>query len=128
MKLLLDTHVFIWWDGEPRKLPKRVLDACVAVENQVLLSIASIWEMQIKLGLGKLKMLKSLPQVIESQQIENGLEILPIKLLHLWSFGDLSPLHGDPFDRMLVAQARIEQAKLVSKDQVFTGYPVELFW
>jgi PIN domain nuclease of toxin-antitoxin system len=51
-------------------------------------------------------MLKLLPQVVESQQIENGLEILPIKLLHLWSFGDLPPLHGDPFDRMLVAQAR----------------------
>ena len=100
----------------------------MAVENQVLLSIASIWEMQIKLGLGKLKMLKSLLQVVESQQIENGLEILPIKLLHLWSVGDLPPLHGDPFDRMLVAQARIEQAKLVSKDQVFTGHPVELFW
>ena len=128
MKLLLDTHTFIWWDGEPRCLSRRAAAAIASPANQVLLSIASLWEMQIKIALHRLKLRKPLERIVEAQCSENALEILSIELPHLWRYNHLPALHGDPFDRMLVAQAQAEGAKLVTRDKVFSGYPVEVLW
>ena len=128
MKLLLDTHAFIWWDSESSKLSPQALTLCQDRVNTVLLSIASIWEMQIKLQLGKLRLNLHLAKVIESQQQTNGIEVLPIILSHVLELDNLPPHHKDPFDRLLIAQARVEDAILISSDPIFTDYSVNLLW
>lgn len=128
MNLLLDTHAFIWWDREPERLPSRVYAACENQNNQLYLSIASIWEMQIKVAVGKLSFQRPLPEIIERQKNENGMSILPVSLAHVWQLGTLPVHHNDPFDRMLVAQATVDKLALVTADRHIARYPVELFW
>jgi PIN domain nuclease of toxin-antitoxin system len=122
MKLLLDTHTFIWWDSQPDKLSQKALALCQEPTNTLLLSVASIWEMQIKLQLGKLKLNLPLVEVIESQQKTNNVEILPISLIHVLALESLPNHHKDPFDRLLIAQACVEDAFLVSCDPIFAQY------
>jgi len=128
MKLLLDTHAFIWWDSEPARLSSRALTLCQDSENTLVLSVVSTWEMQIKIQFGKLKLGLPLAELIENQQRVNGLEILGIGLEHVLALDQLPSLHKDPFDRLLVAQARVEGAILVTNDAVMTNYPVNVIW
>jgi len=128
MKLLLDTHAFIWWDSEPDRLPSLVREHCLDRGNMVLLSVASVWEIQIKRQLGKLKLRMPLPEVVKGQQETNGLLILPITLVHVLELDSLPAHHKDPFDRLLIAQARAENAILVSGDSIFASYGVSLLW
>lgn len=128
MKLLLDTHAFIWWDSEPVRLSSRALALCQDSENMLLLSVASTWEMQIKLQIGKLKLGLALAELIENQQRINSLEILPIGLEHVLALDQLPPIHKDPFDRLLVAQASVERASLVTNDPVMANHPVNVIW
>ena len=128
MKLLLDTHTFIWWDSEPTKLSQKTLELCQDQANTLLLSVASIWEMQIKLQLGKLKLNLPLAQVIESQQQTNHIEIIPITLTDVLALENLPTHHKDPFDRLLIAQANVADAVLISRDPIFAQYPVKLAW
>jgi PIN domain nuclease of toxin-antitoxin system len=128
MKLLLDTHTFIWWDSQPAKLSQKALALCQEPTNTLLLSVASIWEMQIKLQLGKLKLSLPLAEVIESQQKTNNIEILPITLMHVLALESLPNHHKDPFDRLLIAQANVEDTFLVSCDPIFAQYQVKLAW
>jgi PIN domain nuclease of toxin-antitoxin system len=127
MKLLLDTHVFIWWSGEPDKLSEKALDACENRANRLILSIVSIWEMQIKMQLGKLKLKRSLKDLVENQQNINNLQILTVSPNHIFMLDNLPMHHSDPFDR-LISQAIEENLALASKDQAFTDYAVKLFW
>jgi len=127
MKLLLDTHVFIWWSGEPDKLSEKALDACENRANRLILSIVSIWEMQIKMQLGKLKLKRSLKDLVENQQNINNLQILTVSPNHIFMLDNLPMHHSDPFDR-LISQAIEENLALDSKDQAFTDYAVKLFW
>jgi PIN domain nuclease of toxin-antitoxin system len=128
MKLLLDTHTFIWWDSEPQRLSQQVLNMCQDPENVLLVSVASLWEMQIKLQLGKLKLKKPLAELVSGQQEINKIDILDVKLEHVLALAKLPSHHKDPFDQLLIAQADIEEAILVSKDQIFTEYEVKLVW
>jgi len=128
MKLLLDTHVFIWWDSEPARLSPQVLALCQDRANTVLLSVASVWEMQIKSQLGKLKLSLPLTEVIESQERINNIKVLPITLAHVLALQNLPAHHKDPFDRLLIAQADIEGAILVSGDPILAKYPAKLLW
>ena len=128
MKLLLDSHTFIWWDSEPQRLSQRVLNMCQDTQNVLLVSVASLWEMQIKLQLGKLKLHKPLEELVSGQQEINKIDILDVKLEHVLALGKLPSHHKDPFDRLLIAQANIEEAILVSKDQIFTEYEVKVLW
>jgi PIN domain nuclease of toxin-antitoxin system len=128
MKLLLDTHTFIWWDSDPAKLSLKVLALCKDRANIMLLSVTSVWEMQIKLHLRKLRLRVPLPQMIETQRQTNNIEVLPILLTHVLALGNLPTYHKDPFDRLLICQANIEGAVLVSKDPKFQKYPVDLVW
>jgi len=128
MKLLLDTHTFIWWDSEPAKLSPQALTLCQDRKNSLLLSVASVWEMQIKLQLGKLKLNLPLAELIESQQQTNSIEILPVTLVHVLALQNLPPHHKDPFDRLLIVQANVEDAVLVSNDLVFVKYAVQVLW
>jgi len=128
MKALLDTHTFIWWDSEPLRLSPQVLSICQNSENVLLVSVASLWEMQIKLQLGKLKLRMPLAELVSAQRQVNKIEILEVKLEHIMALGELPPHHRDPFDRLLIAQANIEQAILLSKDPIFAQYPVKVVW
>jgi len=128
MKLLLDTHTFIWWDSEPDKLSPPALALCQDRTNRLLLSVASVWEMQIKLQLGKLQLTLPLAEMIKGQQQHNGLAVLPITLAHVLALQNLPPHHKDPFDRLLIAQANVEDATLVSRDPLFSTYPVKVLW
>jgi PIN domain nuclease of toxin-antitoxin system len=128
MKLLLDTHTFIWWDSDPLRLSPQVLNMCQDPENEVLVSVASLWEMQIKIQLGKLKLNTPLAELVAGQQQINKIQILDIRLEHVLALGELPPHHKDPFDRLLITQADIEKAILLSKDQIFTEYAVKVAW
>ncbi|RKY69484.1 MAG: PIN domain nuclease [Candidatus Latescibacterota bacterium] len=128
MKFLLDTHTFLWWDSEPAKLSPQVLTSCQDRANAVLLSVASAWEMQIKLQLGKLKLNMSLAELIESQRRTNNIEMLPVALPHVLALQNLPSHHKDPFDRLLIAQANVEGAVLLSNDSIFAKYSVQLLW
>jgi len=128
MKLLLDTHVFIWWDSEPAKLSKKALALCSDPGNTLLLSVASAWEMQIKMQLGKMKLAFPLQDIIREQQKDNGVQVIPVELEHVLALQSLPSHHKDPFDRLLIAQARAESAVLVTKDKTFSKYQIDLAW
>lgn len=128
MKLRLDTHTFIWWDSEPAKLSPQALALCQDPQNSLLLSVASVWEMQIKLQLGKLRLTLPLAELIESQQRANNLEILPVLLAHVLALQHLPAHHKDPFDRLLIAQANVEDVALVSNDPMFPKYTDKVLW
>ena len=102
MKLLFDTHAFIWWDTESSKLSSRVLALCQDRANELLLSVASAWEMQIKSQLGKLEFGTPLGELISRQQEINGVRLLSVALEHVLALQNLPAHHRDPFDRILV--------------------------
>jgi PIN domain nuclease of toxin-antitoxin system len=128
MKILLDTHTFLWLRNAPEKIPEQVLTAYYDINNDVFLSIASIWEMQIKYQLGKLELELPLNTLIEEQCDNNGLQILPIATYHIFALADLPAHHKDPFDRLILIQAKLEDLKLASADAVFRHYGINLFW
>ena len=128
MKILFDTHTFIWLNSESRNLSQRVLALCQDRSNHLLLSVASIWEMQIKLQLGKLSLQSTLKQTIEKQQKINNIEVLPVTVEHVLELDNLPFHHKDPFDRVLAAQARWEHAALATRDPIFARYPVQAIW
>jgi len=128
MKLLLDTHTFIWWDSEPARLSSLALRACQDQANTLILSVVSVWEIQIKSQLDKLKLDLPLPEIIQSQRQTNSVEILTVELEHVLELQDLPYHHKDPFDRLLIAQANVEDAFLVSGDSTFSNYLVRLIW
>ena len=128
MRLLLDTHTFIWWDSEPSRLSQQALAAIGNSNNTLLLSVVSVWEMQIKSQLGKLQFNLPLAEVIESQCQTNQIEILPITLSHVLEINQLPNHHKDPFDRLLIAQSIVEQATLVSGDPIISQYSIQIIW
>ena len=108
MKLLLDTHTFIWWVSDHIKLSRKALALCQDPANTIMFSVASAWEMQIKLQLGKLRLALPLADIITGQQQSNNIEILPVNLAHVLALGSLPGHHKDPFDRLLIAQTNVE--------------------
>jgi PIN domain nuclease of toxin-antitoxin system len=127
MRLLLDTHTLIWWDSDPARLSAVALAALRDRANTVWLSAVSVWEIVIKAQLGKLTLRLPLPHIVAQQQA-NGLQVLPVTLPHMLAVEGLPPVHKDPFDRLLIAQAVVEGVELVSADQVFAQYPVRFLW
>jgi PIN domain nuclease of toxin-antitoxin system len=101
--------------------------ACEDLGNTLVLSVAGVWEMQIKQQLGKLALVTPLERVIADQQAVNAVTLLPVELAHVLALSALPPLHRDPFDRILVAQAIVEDATLVTADGRLPGYPVNIF-
>ena len=126
MKLLLDTHIFLWLNSEPEKIPLAAYDACCNPQNQLYLSHVSPWEIQIKQQLGKLQLRAALPELLETRARENGLNILPIELTQIYALGQLPCHHNDPFDRLLIAQARTESMVLVTVDRKISLYDLEI--
>jgi PIN domain nuclease of toxin-antitoxin system len=123
VRLLLDTHVFLWWRANDRRLgaPVRV---AVAEADLVFVSAATAWEAAIKASLGRLRY----PDTIEAGVDASGFEKLPISLAHAERAARLPPHHADPFDRMLIAQAQSEDLTLVTRDRSLASYEVKLLW
>ena len=128
MKLLLDTHAFIWWDENPGKLGLKAREACLNTSNDLVLSAASVWEMQLKAMTGKLALRKPLRELISDQIRQNGVEILPVQLEHAYRVESLPFHHRDPFDRLLIAQAQVEGWTLVSHDAAISKYDIPVLW
>jgi PIN domain nuclease of toxin-antitoxin system len=126
MKLLLDTHVFIWWADQPEKLSPAALSALEDEANELLLSVASVWEMQIKIQLGKLKLSLPLKDLIKNQQETNDIRVSPVALTHVLALDALPFHHKDPFDRLLIAQSIEEDLTLVTADSQLSAYSVKL--
>ena len=128
LNLLFDTHSFIWWADEPSKLSQAALAALEDENNRLFVSDVSLWEMQIKVHLGKMKLKMTLEDLIESQQRGNEVEILQIKTRHILALNNLPFHHKDPFDRLLIAQSLAEDFTIVTADSEFSAYPAKLLW
>src|SRR5947209_1962471 len=115
---LLDTHAFVWWDSSPTKLSATALAFIQDPANTLLLSVVSVWEMIIKQQLGKTILAAPLPTILARQQ-SNGIQILPVVLDHVLAVENLPLVHKDPFDRLLIAQANVQGAALLSADAHF---------
>ena len=127
MNLLLDTHTLIWMDSDPKQLSRAASSAIRDPSNTKYLSVVSVWEIIIKTQSGKLTLHQPLSQIL-SVQLANGVLILPVLLPHILAVESLPPVHKDPFDRLLAAQAIAEDAELVTADRVFARYPVRILW
>jgi hypothetical protein len=128
MRLLLDTHAFIWWDEDDSRLSDKARRALADPKNSVHLSFDSVWEMQIKLMLGKLTLQASLSELLTDREARNGLMIEQITREDIFALERLPPLHRDPFDRMIVAQAVRGQFEVVTHDDEVGSYGVKVFW
>ncbi|MFO1350391.1 MAG: type II toxin-antitoxin system VapC family toxin [Gammaproteobacteria bacterium] len=128
MRILLDTHVFLWAVAMPERLSKAASDVLQDAGVEVWLSVVSAWEIEIKTGLGKLTLQRTLGEILAEEQSVNGLGVLPMRLSHVLTLGQLPVLHRDPFDRLLIAQARVENLTLVTADQQIQRYPIDHLW
>ncbi len=122
MKLLLDTHVFLWWVNDAPELSEMARAAISDPSNTCYLSMASCWEMAIKSSLGKLKLKKPIERFVSEQMQQNGFLMLNIELRHIAKVETLEFQHRDPFDRLLLTQAKIEKMTLVTVDSALLAY------
>ncbi len=128
MKLLLDTHALLWADSEPDKLSANARSLLADPTNERILSVASLWEIQIKSMLGKWTLRVPLPELVREQEIVNSVKVLAVGAQHVYELSSLPSIHSDPFDRLLIAVARVEGATLLSADPVVRNYPVPVVW
>ena len=128
MNLLLDTHTFLWFVSDDQRLSEATKALIEADDSQPFLSIASVWEMAIKVSLGKLKLDEPFEIFIPQQLAMNGTGILNISLEHTAAISTLPFHHRDPFDRLIAVQARLEKMPLVSADPAFDAYEVQRVW
>jgi len=126
MNILLDTHIFLWWTLSDSRLPSELRHDLEAPGNIVFLSAASVWELCIKHGLGRIGLPANPAEWVRSYYQQYDIDPLPITYEHALAITQLPPKHKDPFDRMLVAQARVENMRLASLDQMIRQYDVPL--
>jgi len=122
MKVLLDTHILLWAAGEPDRLPIAALNVLEDAEAELIFSAASLWEIAIKRGLGR-EDFQVDPRLLRRGLLDNGYAELPITSGHAVAVDGLPPIHKDPFDRMLVAQAMVEGIELLTMDKLVGRYP-----
>ncbi|MFZ1108777.1 MAG: type II toxin-antitoxin system VapC family toxin [Rhodomicrobium sp.] len=122
MKVLLDTHLLLWAAGQPEKLPPETRNLLEDPETDVVFSVASLWEIAIKRGLGR-EDFQVDARLLRRGLLENGYQELPIKGEHAVAIGGLPSIHKDPFDRILVAQAMVEGVMLLTADPLVARYP-----
>jgi PIN domain nuclease of toxin-antitoxin system len=120
MRLLLDSHILLWWDSDLNRLSEAQREAIGDPGNEVFVSAVTAWELGIKQATGKLSLHDSIPSIA----IRLSFFELPVTMQHGVEAATLPPLHRDPFDRMLVAQAKVEGMVLVTSDRRLSGYPI----
>ena len=128
MRLIIDTQVLIWWTNDVSNISHRVQNIIFDLDNELWLSLASIWEIQIKISLGKLDLPRSFPDIIATQIKENQIKILPIDLTHIYALDRLPLHHRDPFDRLIIAHSLTEEMPIASIDKAFDTYAIERIW
>ncbi|BAZ37502.1 hypothetical protein NIES4101_34250 [Calothrix sp. NIES-4101] len=128
MRLLLDTHAFLWFIEGNLNLSDSARQLIEDENNQRFLSIASLWEISIKVSIGKLELGISFTEFFQQQVYGNAIALLEIQAEHLDILANLPFYHKDPFDRLIIAQSIVENIPLVTKDGAFTNYPIVLLW
>ncbi|HTZ96654.1 MAG TPA: type II toxin-antitoxin system VapC family toxin [Terriglobales bacterium] len=126
MRYLLDTNVWLWTVLEPERLSRRARAVFADLKHEVFLSAASAWEMAIKSASGKLRLPEAAATYVPRRTSEQGVRPLEISQHHALAVSLLPPHHRDPFDRLLIAQARLENMVLISSDRIFERYDVQL--
>ena len=127
MRFLLDTHVLIWYINGDKSLSKSAINDVKNINNECFISIASIWEIAIKVNLNKLELKSGFDKIIDFLTDLN-IEILPITFEHIQILNTLEYHHKDPFDRMIISQATAEQLTIITKDENFRKYQVMVKW
>jgi len=128
MRLLLDTHTFLWWINNDPSLSEPARIAIASELNECYLSLASCWELAIKTSIGKLQLTKSVDRFIPEELAANDFQLLSIDFRHVAKVETLPFHHRDPFDRLLVAQALIEKMTVISADTVLSEYGIKCLW
>ncbi|MBS1519540.1 MAG: type II toxin-antitoxin system VapC family toxin [Bacteroidetes bacterium] len=127
MKLLLDTHTFIWFMNGDLSLSDKAIAKIKDADNQCFFSIASVWEIAIKMKLNKLRIKSKFKNIIDFC-IENKIDILPISFEHILELNNLDFHHRDPFDRLIIAQGIVEKLTVITRDENFYLYKVKCLW
>ncbi len=128
MRLLLDTHTFLWWVLDDRRLSKKAAGLIRDPDNELLMSVATGWEIAIKCSLGRIELPEPPSKFIPDQIRRNDLAVLDITMHHALEVYSLPPNHGDPFDRILIAQGRTEDIPIITRDPAFNSYDIETVW
>ncbi len=128
MRALLDTGSFLWFISGSNKLSNKARGVIENFDNDLLISVASLWEMAIKVGIGKLELTESFERLIPEKIEENRIDILQINFYHLFEIIDLPMHHRDPFDRLIIAQGIAEKLPVISCDKVFEFYDIDIIW
>jgi PIN domain nuclease of toxin-antitoxin system len=127
MRALLDTHTFLWAIAEDSRLSRRAQQVFTG-PNELWFSVASLWEILIKVRAGKLSLPKPTGPYVVKELAHNRIEVLPVKLDHVLRLESVAIHHRDPFDRILIAQSLEESLPIVTTDPLFQKYPIELIW
>lgn len=128
MKVLVDTHTLIWGLLESHRLSSRARQILRSEQHELFFSLVSLWEIAIKIKIGKLNALGSSVAYIRDEMDAYGMELLPIRYEHVLALEALPVHHSDPFDRLLIAQAIAESLPILTHDIVFSIYPVKVIW
>jgi PIN domain nuclease of toxin-antitoxin system len=128
MNLLLDTHAFLWFIDDNPKLSPTARTLIANADNRIYLSVASLWELAIKISLGKLRLAQPFEILVPQQLSLNRIDRLDIAVAHAAAVATLPFHHRDPFDRLLIAQAKAEAIPIVSSDAAFDAYPITRLW
>ena len=128
MRALLDTHAFLWWVIDSPELSQSARSVMGDSTNELYLSAASGWEIAIKIKLGRLEIAGDPEKLIPEQMVLNAISGLPVQMSHAIHVFQLPYLHRDPFDRILIAQARVEEIPIITRDSAISQYDVETIW
>ncbi len=128
MRVLLDTHVLIWWAADDPRLSRRARSVLGDRTNELWFSVAGAWELVIKCQVGKLTLPEPAATYVPSRLSWYGVELLPVEMRHVLGVAELPLHHRDPFDRLLVAQCRLENLPIVTADPRIVQYQVETIW
>ena len=126
MRVLIDTNIFVWFIAGSDRLNHQAINIMTDMNNELVLSVASLWEIAIKSSLGKLELLRPFDQLIPEQLELHEVDILQIELPHLLRIISLPFHHRDPFDRLIIAQSITENLPIITSDNAFQQYPVQL--
>lgn len=128
MNFLIDTHVFIWYATGDRRLSNIAISSIEDKENNIFLSLASLWEMAIKINIGRLQFKEPFEKIITQQITVNNYQLLNILPKHIFQLSNLDNFHKDPFDRILISQAFVDKLVVLTKDKYFKKYEISILW
>ncbi len=128
MRVLIDTHTLLWFLSGDLRLTRHAYGVIANPANEVLLSVGSLWEIAIKASIGKLPLPEPFEDLLPAQLAEERIALVPIEMRHLAELRRLPFHHRDPFDRLIVAQARVEGVPVVTRDAAFEGYDIGVIW